>query len=258
MSAVGHYLEQEGIATVQISLIREHTQALRPPRALWVPFMLGRPFGSPNDEQFQLRVLKSALSLLNHVDGPILKDFPDDAPNQNVGDHDESLACPISFPRLVHTGSVEERLNDEVRQLSAWHALALTVRKRTTLGLTGETPIDLAKFIGSWLGGISQESFFNFPLHTPTALKRATDELKDFYFEAKVMQPGVHSPQSIQNWFWFETTAGEVFITLRIKLAEIGDPSFKALATSALVPRWVQNTLESESNQIMAKCFCKP
>jgi len=35
-----------------VSLIREQTAAIRPPRALWVPFMLGRPFGVPNDPAF--------------------------------------------------------------------------------------------------------------------------------------------------------------------------------------------------------------
>ena len=72
MSAVGHYLEQAGIATVQISLVREHTAALNAPRALWVPFMLGRPFGAPGDSAFQRRVLVSALQLLTRSDGPVL------------------------------------------------------------------------------------------------------------------------------------------------------------------------------------------
>ena len=61
MSALGHYLEEEGIATTQISLIREHTEAMKPPRALWVPFVLGRPFGVPNDAAFQRRVVLAAL-----------------------------------------------------------------------------------------------------------------------------------------------------------------------------------------------------
>jgi hypothetical protein len=47
VSALGHYLEEEGIATVAISLIRPQTENTKPPRALWVPFELGRPFGPP-------------------------------------------------------------------------------------------------------------------------------------------------------------------------------------------------------------------
>ena len=47
MSALGHYIEEEGIATVAISLIRPQTENTKPPRALWVPFELGRSFGPP-------------------------------------------------------------------------------------------------------------------------------------------------------------------------------------------------------------------
>jgi len=61
VGALGHYLEEEGIATVGISLIRPQTENTKPPRALWVPFELGRPFGSPNDPRFQRRVLLAAL-----------------------------------------------------------------------------------------------------------------------------------------------------------------------------------------------------
>ena len=52
MGALGHYLEEESIATTQISLIREHTEAISPPRAMWVPFIMGRPFSVPNDPEF--------------------------------------------------------------------------------------------------------------------------------------------------------------------------------------------------------------
>jgi len=64
VSALGHYLEEAGIATVAISLIRPQTEHTKPPRALWVPFELGRPFGPPNDPPFQRRVILAALRLL--------------------------------------------------------------------------------------------------------------------------------------------------------------------------------------------------
>ena len=60
VSALGHYLEEEGIASVAISLIRPRDRDTTP-RALWVPFELGRPFGPPCDGAFQKRVLLAAL-----------------------------------------------------------------------------------------------------------------------------------------------------------------------------------------------------
>lgn len=84
MGALAHYIEPKGISTTQISLIREHTEIIRPPRALWVPFELGRPLGSVKDSAFQTRVLKRALNLLELSSGPVLEDFPDEAPDSNT------------------------------------------------------------------------------------------------------------------------------------------------------------------------------
>ena len=64
MGALAHYLEAEGVPTTQVSLIREHTETINPPRALWVPFELGRPLGAPEDPGLQRRVLMAALNLL--------------------------------------------------------------------------------------------------------------------------------------------------------------------------------------------------
>jgi len=68
VSALGHYLEEEGIPTVAISLIRAQTENTRPPRALWVPFELGRPFGPPSDAAFQKREMSAVLTLRFAVD----------------------------------------------------------------------------------------------------------------------------------------------------------------------------------------------
>ena len=81
MSALGHYLEEEGIATVAVALIWPQAENTKPPRALWVPFELGRPFGPPNDPAFQRRVLRAALNMLVERGRPVrIIDFPDDDP----------------------------------------------------------------------------------------------------------------------------------------------------------------------------------
>ena len=72
-------LEANGIATTSISLVREHTEKIKPPRALFVPFPFGHAFGRPNDAALQHRVLDAALDLLGTPTGPVLRDFPDDA-----------------------------------------------------------------------------------------------------------------------------------------------------------------------------------
>ena len=68
-------IERVGIATVSISLLREVTSVIKPPRALFVPFPIGFPLGEPNNAQLQHRIIASALRLLERDDVPVLEEF---------------------------------------------------------------------------------------------------------------------------------------------------------------------------------------
>jgi hypothetical protein len=68
-------IEREGITTVSISLLREVTEVIRPPRAIFVPYPLGYPLGFPNDSSLQHSVIAAALSLLTRTDVPVLETF---------------------------------------------------------------------------------------------------------------------------------------------------------------------------------------
>ena len=57
-------LEQQGISTVVIQLLRLVTEKVRPPRALVVPFRHGYPLDSPNEPEKQRAVITTALNLL--------------------------------------------------------------------------------------------------------------------------------------------------------------------------------------------------
>jgi len=245
VSALGHYLEEEGIPTTQISLVREHTVALAPPRALWVPFMLGRPFGVPNDAAFQREVLLAALKLLERENGPILEDFPVDAPHDSLSPPPAGLACPVSFPQMKPEGTLAEKLADEVSQLQAWHAVAIRHRGRTTLGVTGLSPAEIADYLKSWLNG-NVPTTFRDDISQGDALKLACDELKAYYYEAKAVQPGQHSDKSIQSWFWLDTVASRVFLQIRAIARDSTDPSLKPLAALSLIPRAVDMVLQRE------------
>jgi hypothetical protein len=70
-------IEYAGITTVSISLLREITEKIRPPRALFVPFPLGYPLGEPHNPDLQQRIMRAAFSLLSRTDGPVLEDFRD-------------------------------------------------------------------------------------------------------------------------------------------------------------------------------------
>ena len=68
-------IEYAGITTVSISLLREITQKIRPPRALYVAFPLGYPLGEPDNPELQTRVMRAAFALLTRDDCPVLESF---------------------------------------------------------------------------------------------------------------------------------------------------------------------------------------
>lgn len=68
-------IEREGISTVGITLLREVTEIIRPPRALFVSYPMGYPLGAPNDAALQHRILAAALRLLDCENVPVLEQF---------------------------------------------------------------------------------------------------------------------------------------------------------------------------------------
>lgn len=69
-------IEKAGIATVSISLLREVTERVAPPRALVVDRPLGFPLGAPGDPEIQTRIVMAALELLSvAVDRPLVREF---------------------------------------------------------------------------------------------------------------------------------------------------------------------------------------
>lgn len=238
MGGLSHYLEEEGLATTQISLIREHTERIKPPRALWVPFELGRPLGVPNDATFQKRVLKAALSLLEAPAGPILADFPEDVP----GPADfTGWACPINLAEAKEeieegTAGVTSALIREIDFLMPWYDMAIQKRGRTTVGASGMNIQEVAQFLATFLHGQSNSSPRD-NLSVGEALKLASEDLKAFYLEAATAQPGEASSSQLADWFWAETAAGKLLSELKAVCSKSSDPSIKMLGTSLLIPR---------------------
>jgi hypothetical protein len=247
VGAVGHYLEQEGIATTQISLVREHTEVIRPPRALWVPFMMGRPLGAPNDADFQRRVLLATLQLLEEPSGPVLREFPDDAPG-GAESEEEGAACPVNFstPRVSGAGEHElaQALGEEIAQLQPWHDLALRRRGGGTSGLSGLTAEAAGAFVVAFLSDHRPENFRPAqPLGL--SLKQACDDLRAFYEEAATAQPGSLSAAQLEDWYYFGTIAGEVLRELYRACLASDEKGLRLFAELTLLPRGVVHKMQA-------------
>lgn len=242
MGALGHFLEREGIPTAQISLIREQTAAIKPPRALWVPFILGRPFGAPDAPDFQRKVLRALLNLFERTAGPVLEDFPEDAPATANRDTETPFACPVSFAKaVVDDGDLAAAMQREIAQLAPWYDLAKKRRGRTTFGISGLNVADAATHAASYLTA-TPAAPYTADLSAGMALKRACDDLKVYYYEAVAAQPGNLKAKDIDHWFWHETAAARVFLAIQQVCLKSADKSLQPLGIISLVPRAVQQS----------------
>lgn len=235
MSALAHYLEEEGIATVAISLIRPQTENTKPPRALWVPFELGRPFGPPNDPAFQKRVVLAALRMLERDDGPvIIQDFPDDDPTAQPDRTWHPPVAPAVFGD-PSDGALAAQLEAEITHLRPVYDRRLAERGRTTVGLCALPILDVGRYVGDWLRGLAPPSRRD-EFSAPLMLRFAVDDLKAFYLEAATDGASHPSSRQLGDWFWNETAASAAILALREACLTNDDERLKLIAGNFMVP----------------------
>jgi hypothetical protein len=230
------------LATTQISLIRIHTERTQPPRALWVPFELGRPLGVPNDAEFQKRVLRAAFALLEAPTGPVLVDYPEDVPDSGLeldADAMIGMVCPIDWPVLpdatAPASEMGRALLREMQSLAPWYDLAVRTRGRTTVGPSGLSIEDAAKFVAAFL----QDPNVLAPrddMPKSRVLKLAYEDIKAYYGEAITAQPGNHTSKRVENWLFNETVFGKVLWHLRDLCRASDEEDYQNLGRNSIVP----------------------
>ncbi len=244
MSAIGHYLEAAGLPTVQISLIREHTAQINPPRALWVPYELGRPLGVPGDADFQKRVLRHALSLLERTDGPFIADHDEEVPSGTVSADGNGWVCPVSFAAPAGEESAAAALMREVQGLKPWYDLGLERRGRTTMGVSGLSIEAVADYVAAFAGQGLEAANPLPDLPVAEAFKRANDDLQAFYQEAATAQPGHGgSHADVLDWFWGQTQAGQLLLTCREQARQSENKGLQFIVNGLMVPRLASSRL---------------
>ncbi|MEQ8710931.1 MAG: hypothetical protein RIC36_18265 [Rhodospirillales bacterium] len=243
MSAIAHVLEAAGIATTSISLIRPHSEKMNTPRALWTTFELGRPFGLPNNPDFQREVLLAALNLLDRTDGPVLVDFPKDAPaaveDEETG---EGWACPVSFeqPVIDDRSELVKAVETEIRSLDPWYRMSLDKRGRTTFGLSGLDISGCVAVLTAYTesGTLPDKGRGRDDAET---LRFAIEDIKTWYQEAATAKPGSPASRALMNWFWRETAMTQLMEQLRLKTSQSEDKAVKNVGERQLVPAAVSH-----------------
>jgi hypothetical protein len=222
-------LETHGIVTTSISLVREHTEAVKPPRALFVPFPYGHALGRPEDPALQHRVLRAVLALTDEAAGPVLRDFPDE------GGPDDQPAAPTQAsavtPAPLTTGdpaAETQAMGDAYRRWLAQRG------GRTAFGLGG---VPLARFAETvrTLATFADGGDVEFPDRRPEVplpgyVRWCADDVKALFAEGYMaLKPGAGGDE-IARWFWGETAAGQLLRRVRARLDASEDPRWKAAA----------------------------
>lgn len=227
-------MEDEGIATTIVSLVKVHSEKTRPPRSLWVPYVLGRPMGAPNDAGEQRRILTSALALLERSDGPVLlEDFAE--PKEDLAD--DTWVCPASLadPSNIEVDQMVQALKTELAIIKPFYEKALQETGRTTVGLSPLAVEDLPDFIEVMMRGET-------PAGSPGGfalgfeLRFAVDDLKAMYLEAATSGPGSPSEDQLTNWFWHGSVVARLLWALSGVMRRSEDQALKFIGGNFLIP----------------------
>lgn len=252
MGVIQREIERAGIATVSLSLVKEFTRVVRPPRALWVPFPFGRPLGAPNNAAVQRRVMLAAFALLDRKTGPVLEDFvladdeqSLDAANQTMGrgcgpkgcSLDDMLAvgnaaAPTDQPPVIerYDGDLA-KVSTEISELAPAHRqYRQNHQGRTQVGNSGVTPESVASAAARVHAFVSGEAL-SVPADSGRAMSEglfvrlSIDDLKAYYMESKSELSGANALDAadVNDWFWLKTRAGRLVIAARDRIVETTD-----------------------------------
>ena len=226
MSVLARVFEEHGIATTTIAMVREHAEKVKPPRALFVPFFFGFALGKPNDPEYQHRVIEAALDLLQATEGPALADFPDDSAPTSMPQASQVTAEPPQARRAA----------DEVTALRAFYERWVENHGgRTAVGLCGIPQRrfrGMVRFLEACAQGDAEADMNERPesVSRPQFIRYCADDLKAFYYEARMAQNQDADEEALHRWFWGSTAGGKLIAALAATLNGNEDPNLRAIA----------------------------
>jgi hypothetical protein len=229
VGVLARVLEANGLATTSISLVREHSEKVKPPRALFVPFPFGHALGRPNDPALQHRVLRAALDLFAAPSGPVLRDFPEDA---EPGDQPPA---PRQASAIAPAGAVATDPVTEVREVRERHAQWMAKSDgRTAFGLSGVPAArfdDVVRFLQRFADGADADMTDSpAAVALPAFIRWCADDLKTLAFESYMAMTPEAGGDEIARWFWGTTAVAQLLRRVRDRLDASDDPRWKAAA----------------------------
>ncbi len=218
-------MEEAGLVTGGISLIREHTEKVKPPRALWVPFPFGLPVGHPENATEQRSVLDAVLALIDEPDVPVLHDFDGELAPGETGTSIQAAA--------VEAAPVELDLADEVTTMRRYWEQWKDRSGRTAVGVSNVPPVKfrgVVRFLEAFVKGEHRALPEQGETALPLFIRYCADDLRVLYLEARLVMRPDESQSDTQRWFWGETTLGSFLRTLRDVMNDSDDDLMRGCA----------------------------
>ena len=219
--------EENGIATVTIAMVREHAEKVKPPRALFVPFFFGFALGRPNDAACQHQVLSTAFDMLKAPEGPVLVDLPDDSP---------PTAMPQASQVVSDNAPSARSAADEITAMRAFYERWVENNGgRTAVGLCGVPQRrfrGVVRFLELCAAGEDQADMSERPasISRHQFIRYCADDLKAFFYEARMEQNKEADEEDLHQWFWGNTACGKLIADVAARLNDSDDASLKAIA----------------------------
>ncbi len=226
MSVLSRVLEAGGLTTTTLVLVKEYAEKAKPPRALFVPFYFGFALGKAGDADFQHRVIAAAFDLLQCSSGPVLAEFPEEGGPDSLPQSSEVHASPMSG---------QSNPADEMTALREFYERWVDAHSgRTAVGLCG-VPQQRFHEVIQFLEACARGDSADLPerpsdVAVPEYIRYCVDDLKAFYYEARMTQHPDHSEPELHRWFWGETGLGALIVSVadRIKATDDADATLVA------------------------------
>lgn len=226
MCVLARVFEEAGLTTITLAMVREHAEKVKAPRVLFVPFPFGYALGKPNDPQLQHRVIGAAFDLLQREPGPLLEDFPE-----------EEAAEALIQASAVKQVAAEVKRNpaDEVTTLRALYERWVEDHSgRTAVGLCGIPQRrwrGVVRFLEAYSRGEDADmSERPASVPVPQFIRYCVDDLKAFYYEARMTQRPNVSEAELHRWFWGETAVAQLIRAMAQRMNASDDPALKYFA----------------------------
>ena len=205
--------------------VKEHAERAKPPRMLWVPYAFGNALGRAGDPLVQHQVMKAAFDLLDAEKGPVLEEFEDEA-------EPEQLLQASALPR----SDAAKGLNaaDELTSLRPYYERWTEKNGgRTAVGISGVPQRrfrGVVRFLEGYTAG-EDSDLDGRPdgVGVPQFIRYCVDDLKAFYYEARMEQRPGGEDNEIHEWYWSETAMSGLIVKLAEAMNQSDDPAVKAI-----------------------------